>query len=57
MPTTTLPAGTTPRETCWCRRRSGAVVFEGPPSALVTAVGSVTGEHLARYLGAAPVAR
>jgi excinuclease UvrABC ATPase subunit len=35
----------------------GAVVFEGPPSALVTAVGSVTGEHLARYLGAAPVAR
>jgi hypothetical protein len=57
MPTTTLPAGTTPRETCWCRRHSGAVVFEGPPSALVTAVGSVTGEHLARYLGAAPVAR
>ena len=35
----------------------GAVVFEGPPSALVTAVGSVTGEHLARYLGAAPGAR
>ena len=33
----------------------GAVVFEGPPSALVTAVGSVTGEHLTRYLGAAPV--
>jgi len=30
----------------------GAVVFEGPPAALVAAPGSFTGEHLARYVAA-----
>lgn len=30
----------------------GKVVFEGPPTGLVTASGSVTGEHLARHIGA-----
>ena len=30
----------------------GTVVFEGPPSKLLTAEGSFTGEHLARHVGA-----